>query len=93
MDTADTMILNIVLGFAVVGFTVLVHATGLIILSTGIVTLVSTLDLGRHAFAKTLSLLPMVVGLFALHGVEIIVWAAAFVWTEALPDWETALYF
>jgi hypothetical protein len=24
---------------------------------------------------------------------EIVIWAVAFIWTGALPDWETALYF
>jgi hypothetical protein len=87
------MILNVVLGFAVVGSTVLLHAIGLIVLSSGIVTLVSMFDLGRHDLAKTLSMLPMVLGLFVLHGAEILIWAVAFIWTGALPDWETALYF
>ena len=87
------MILNIALGGAVVAMTVLTHTVGLIVLSSVIKALVSKLALHRHSFGKTLAMLPMVLGLFALHGIEIIIWAVAFISTDALPDWETALYF
>jgi len=87
------MVANLALGCAVLAVTVVIHTFGLIALTEIMRWIVEWFRLHRHAFGRTVAMLVTVLGLFALHGLEIWTWAAAYLWTGALPDLEMALYF
>ena len=44
-------------------------------------------------FGQGFAILSMVIGLFALHSIEILVYAVAYYWIAAVPDFESALYY
>jgi hypothetical protein len=87
------MLVNLVLGGAVLALTVVIHTVGLIALTAAMRGLVTWFRLHRHGFARTVAMLAMVLGLFVIHALEIWLWAAVYLWVGAVPDLETALYF
>jgi hypothetical protein len=87
------MAVNLLLGTLLVACTAAIHMLGLILLTTAIKSRVAKFHLDRHGFGKGSAMLATVLGLLGLHGLEIWVWAGAFVVIGALPDLSTALYF
>lgn len=83
------------LGFAtlVVATTVLIHLSGLAFL---IAILRRYRRASRQLFAvllNTAAILVAAFGLFALHSIEIWLWAGVYQWLGAFSDFEHALYF
>ena len=88
-----TLVHQLMLATLVVGTTVIVHLVGLAIL-------LAVLRRYRRAERRVLivllngaAILVAAFGLFALHSVEIWIWAGVFQWLGALADFEHALYF
>ncbi|QXF13073.1 MULTISPECIES: ion channel [Sphingopyxis] len=88
-----TLIHQLMLATLVVGTTVIVHLVGLAIL-------LAVLRRYRRAERRVLivllngaAILVAAFGLFALHSVEIWIWAGVFQWLGAFTDFEHALYF
>ncbi|MGQ0277734.1 ion channel [Sphingopyxis sp. P1IMeth2] len=88
-----TLIHQLMLATLVVGTTVIVHLVGLAIL-------LAVLRRYRRAERRILivllngaAILVAAFGLFALHSVEIWIWAGVFQWLGAFADFEHALYF
>ncbi|MBU7589545.1 MAG: two pore domain potassium channel family protein [Sphingopyxis terrae] len=88
-----TLVHQLMLATLVVGTTVIVHLVGLAIL-------LSVLRRYRRAERRILivllngaAILVAAFGLFALHSVEIWIWAGVFQWLGAFADFEHALYF
>lgn len=84
---------QLMLATLVVGTTVIVHLVGLAIL-------LAVLRRYRRAERRVLivllngaAILVAAFGLFALHSVEIWIWAGVFQWLGAFADFEHALYF
>lgn len=88
-----TLVNQLMLATLVVGTTVIVHLVGLAIL-------LAVLRRYRRAERRVLivllngaAILVAAFGLFALHSVEIWIWAGVFQWLGAFADFEHALYF
>jgi hypothetical protein len=81
------------LGTLIITATVITHTLGLILLTKAMNRIVQWFRLHRHAFGKTVSMVTTVLGLFAIHTVEVWSWATAYLMAGALPDFRTALYF
>ncbi len=88
-----TLVHQLMLATLVVGTTVIVHLVGLAIL-------LAVLRRYRRAERRILivllngaAILVAAFGLFALHSVEIWIWAGVFQWLGAFADFEHALYF
>ncbi|MGR3615940.1 MAG: ion channel [Paracoccaceae bacterium] len=47
----------------------------------------------RQVFVNTVVLLISVGFILLSHTVQIWIWATVFIWTNALPDWNTSIYF
>ena len=86
------MLANLVLGAAVIGVTVVIHAFGLLELTrlVGLVTQRVRLE-GRHS--RTLAMSVIVIGTLVVLTVEVWLWAAIHMAVGTFPDFETALYF
>ena len=81
------------LGTLLITATVITHTLGLIILTMAMNRIVQWFRLHRHAFSRTVAMVTTVLGLFAVHTVEVWTWASAYALSGALPDFRTALYF
>ncbi|MGN6287869.1 MAG: ion channel [Sphingopyxis terrae] len=88
-----TLVHQLMLATLVVGTTVIVHLVGLAVL-------LAVLRRYRRAERRVLivllngaAILVAAFGLFALHSVEIWIWAGVFQWLGAFADFEHALYF
>ncbi|MDX8355901.1 ion channel [Sphingopyxis terrae] len=88
-----TLVHQLMIATLVVGTTVIVHLVGLAIL-------LAVLRRYRRAERRILivllngaAILVAAFGLFALHSVEIWIWAGVFQWLGAFADFEHALYF
>jgi hypothetical protein len=84
------MFLNLAIGTGMMGITVLVHTLGLIWITTAIKWLVLRF---RARGAKLLSVVTVVIALFAILLVEIWLWAICYSLVGAFPDFATGLYF
>jgi hypothetical protein len=87
------MLANLALGSLLIAATVLIHTLGLGFLSLWTTHLVRWFRLHRHYFGQTVAMMATVLGLFALHTVEIWLWAAVFAMIGAVNGFENALYF
>jgi hypothetical protein len=87
------MLANLLLGTIVVACTAAIHMLGLILLTVAIKGGVERFRLSQGILGKATAMLATVLGLLGLHGLEIWLWAGAFVVVGALPDLPTALYF
>lgn len=84
---------DLALGTGIISVTVLLHTIGLMILTRAIADLGRWCRLDRHALGRTISMLATVLGLFAIHTVEIWVWALIYVALGAFRGVHDALYF
>jgi Ion channel len=87
------MLKNLALGTIVISATVLIHTLGLSFLAYWMTRTVGWFRLHKHFFGKTVAMMTTVLGLFALHAVEIWLWAAMFAMIGAIGDFADALYF
>jgi Ion channel len=87
------MLTNLALGSLLIAITVLIQTFGLIALSAVMPFLIKWFRLHRHDIGRTLAMVTTVLGLFALHTIEIWAWAVLFRAIGAIGDFEGALYF
>lgn len=87
------MLLNLAIGTLVIALTVVVHTLGLVGLSSATAAAIRWLKLNKHALGRSVAMLVTVLGLFALHTLEIWLWAFSYVLLGAHPSFEEALYF
>ncbi|MAY30196.1 MAG: metal transporter [Aurantimonas sp.] len=87
------LLLNLAIGTLVIALTVLVHTLGLVALTRAMAWVIRWLNLNRHALGRSLSMLGTVLGLFALHTIEIWLWAFAYMLLGAHQSFDEALYF
>ena len=89
----EKMWANLAAGSVVVSLTILLHGVGLLALSHMLRRVIERFR-PHHSRVGTVSVMVFtVLALFALHSVEIWVWAFAYLWLGALPDLESALFF
>ncbi|TSD82979.1 two pore domain potassium channel family protein [Mycobacterium sp. KBS0706] len=84
---------DLALGTGIISMTVLLHTIGLMILTRVTADLGRWCRLNRHALGRTISMVATVLGLFAIHTVEIWLWALAYVVLGAFTAVHDALYF
>jgi hypothetical protein len=84
---------NLALGSMMISATVIIHTLGLVALSHAMTRIVRWFRLHRHGLGRTVAMVTTVLGLFAVHTVEVWLWAAAYFWLGALSHFATALYF
>lgn len=86
------MLTNLALGTLLIMLTVLIHLSGMIMLTHFANWVVDRFSIvKRHA--RSLMLVMFVYGLFAVHTFEIWIWAVAFWTTGAVPHFTDALYY
>jgi len=86
------MILNLLIGTVVISLTVLVHTFGLIAVTHAVGYLVTGFRMhGRHS--RTVAMISVVMGLFAVMTIEIWLWAGLYLLLDIFADFETGLYF
>jgi len=83
--------LNLAVGTAMIGLSVIIHTFGLIIITRLMTHIVSRFRLhGRRS--RITAMVTIVLGLFALITVEIWAWTILYLALGAVPDLEAALY-
>jgi hypothetical protein len=87
------MFVNLALGSLVIGLTVLIYTLGLTVLSRGMVVLVNVLRLDAHGAGRHIAVVATVLSLFLILTVEVWLWAAVYVATGIIGDFQEALYF
>ncbi|WP_439816887.1 potassium channel family protein [Zavarzinia sp. CC-PAN008] len=87
------MLINLLLGTCVIAGTVVIHTSGMVILTRVAQAVNERLRLHRHDAGRTLSMIGTVLGLFGLHTLEVWLWAAVFLAIGAFSRVEDALYF
>jgi hypothetical protein len=92
-NVEQLMLLNIALATVMVGLTVTIHFGGLLTLLWVLRATVPRFRAHESAARQGAAILFVVLGLVAIHAIEIWVYAAVFRAIGALPDFETALYF
>ena len=85
------MIVTLVIAAALVGITVLAHASGFTVLLRALMK--SHAGLPTRPWAIVWLLIRVTWFLILLHVVEITVWALFYLWAGCLPDAESAFYF
>lgn len=86
------MALELAIGSLLVAITVLVHTAGLIALSGWTPRVVNHLRLHRHDLGRSLTMVTTVLSIFAVHTVEIWIWATAMDWVGAVKGFQNALF-
>jgi hypothetical protein len=84
---------TLAIGTAVIGATVAIHSLGMVWLILTLRRLGPDLRLRYPQAWSTLIMVATVLLLFALHGIEIWLWAGVYRVLTDLPDLESALYF
>ena len=86
------MALELAIGSLLVAITVLVHTAGLIALSYGTPHAAARLHWHRHDLGRSLTMVTTVLSIFAIHTVEIWIWATAIDWVGAVNGFQNALF-
>src|SRR5271165_3372086 len=86
------MLANLRLGTALIALTVVIQTVGLMALARLMTRIVRWFQLHRHGLGRVIAMVATVLGLFALHTVEIWVWAITLVLVHATGRFEDALY-
>jgi hypothetical protein len=84
---------DLALGTLLVATTVVIHTVGLIALSALMPQIIRWFRLHLHALGKTIAMVTTVLGIFALHTIEVWIWAFAFVIVDATSTLKEAVYF
>ncbi|HTT82532.1 MAG TPA: hypothetical protein VMF67_03540 [Rhizomicrobium sp.] len=79
-------------GTALIALTVVIQTIGLIALAGAIARLARWFRLHLHNSGRVIAMVATVLGLFAIHTVEIWLWGAALVFIRAAPGFADALY-
>jgi hypothetical protein len=79
------MIDNLLLGTALIASTVVIQTLGLIVLAGAMARLVRWFRLHLHNLGRIVAMVATVLGLFAIHTVEIWLWAAVLTLIGAAP--------
>lgn len=87
------MLAELVIGTAMIGTTVVMHALALDFIIRHIRKLESFISYLKHSPWKPLVLAAIVLAIFTAHVVEIWIWAALYFFIGAFPDFENSLYF
>lgn len=86
------MLANLFAGTVVIALTVVIHTFGLIAVTRIVGPVTDMFRFGGHR-SRTLAMITVVFGLFAIMTIEVWLWAVAHVLTGSLDDFDTALYF
>jgi hypothetical protein len=86
------MLTTLFLGTALIAATVVIQTVGLVLLSKTIVRLVRWFRLHKHNLGRTIAMVVTVLGLFAIHTVEIWLWAGTLFFARTSANYEDALY-
>lgn len=86
------MLVTLILGTVLIAATVVIQTLGLILLSKTIVRVVRWFRLHKHNLGRTVAMVLTVLGLFAIHTVEIWLWAGSFFFLGMNANYEDALY-
>lgn len=76
-----------------IALNVVVHTVGLVLLGRWMSLVVHWFRLHRHSLGKTAAMVTTVLGLFAVHTVEVWIWAFAHLMTGVVNGLEDAVYF
>src|SRR6187397_1691935 len=87
------MVANLAFGALVISTNVVVHTVGLVLLARWMSWIVHWFRLHRHSLGKTVAMVTTVLGIFAVHSIEVWVWAFAHLMTGAVNGLEDAVYF
>ena len=87
------MMSNLALGALVISLNVIVHTVGLIVLARWMSWIVHWFRLRRHSLGKTVAMVTTVLGLFAVHTVEVWIRAFAHLMAGVVNGLEDAVYF
>jgi hypothetical protein len=87
------MIDDLVVGSGLALATVVIHTAGLALLTFSMRRFIAVCNPLHTAFGRGVTTVFTVLGLFCIHGVEIWLWAGAYVALGAMSDLSTALYF
>lgn len=87
------MVLNLAFGAMLIALNVVVHTVGLVLLARWMPVVVHWFRLHRHSLGKTVAMVTTVLGLFAVHTVEVWIWAFAHLMTGVVNGLEDAVYF
>ncbi len=86
------MLMVFIFGAVLISITVIVHTFGLLALSRLMVAMVGTFHLDFSSVRKTFAMIVTVLALFLIHGIEIWVWAIAYLASGALTNLPDSLY-
>ena len=92
MDTTGHMLANLAAGTIVIALTVIIHTFGLVFMTRAIGPVTDFMRIRSHR-SRTLAMVTVVFGIFAIMTVEVWVWALAYIVTGSFDDFVTALYF
>ena len=84
---------NLAASFVLITATVMVHGAGLLVMSRVLHAAIVRYEPHRNHAGTVVVMVATVLGLFALHTIEIWMWAAAYVFVGALPNFRDALFF
>ena len=85
------MLFNLVIGSLLVALTVLIHTGGLVLLAQATPRAATRLGLHSHDAGRSLVMMVSVLGIFAIHTVEVWLWAMAYFRIPVTPDFASAL--
>src|SRR5690349_13096492 len=86
------MLRILLLGTGLIAMTVIIQTVGLVLLSKVIARVVRWFRLHQHGLGRTAAMVATVLGLFAIHTVQIWLWAASFFFGRVTPQFEDSLY-
>ncbi len=87
------MLANLMAGSSLVALTVLVHTGGLLLLARMTPRAARSLRLHRNDLGRSFIMMMSVLGIFALHTVEVWLWALAYLTLNSTPSFIDALNF
>ena len=85
------MLANLMAGSSLVALTVLVHTGGLLLLARMTPRAARSLRLHRNDLGRSFIMMMSVLGIFALHTVEVWLWALAYLTLNSTPSFIDAL--
>jgi Na+/melibiose symporter-like transporter len=85
------MFANLTIGSSLVALTVLIHTVGLLFLARLTPWIAKRLGLHNHDMGRSLVMMMSVLGIFALHTIEVWLWATAYMLLNATSGFADAL--
>jgi len=87
------MVMQLIVATGLVIIAVLIHGAGITALARTLALHPAGMESHHFSLARALLVLGIVLALFVFHGIEIWMFAAAYLTLGAVPDLETAVYF